>query len=273
MKQYHVRRVFCCIYRRIHRDAHIGLAKRRNVINPVAQKAHCVAVLTQGGNQTDLLTRCKLRKNVNFFNRSAKFAVCHFIQLGAGQHGFGRNPHPSAYRDRHVRLIPRQNFGSHLQSFERRHGRLCGFFGRIKERQIPHQNHILFIGRGNLVLLSYIFSCNGDDLHTVLKHLIYHRGYALHPAFLYRQNFIPILHMAATGNDVGDIPFHNELTFSVFVCHKSADKLAGIVKGNLVYFLILSEQISVMRLAPRHSLTGKNCVINGIADAGMIEAV
>ena len=79
--------------------------------------------------------------------------------------------------------------------------------------------------------------------------------------------------MAATGHDVGDIPFHNELTFSVFVCHKSADKLAGIVKGNLVYFLILREQIGVMRLASRHSLTGKNRVINWIAYAGMVEAV
>ena len=230
-------------------------------------------VLTQGGNQTDLLTRCKLRENMNFFNRSAKFAVCHFIQIGAGQNGFGRNPHPAAYRDRHVRLITRQNFGSHLQPFERRHGCLCGFLGCVKECQIPHQDHICFIGRDNLVLLSYIFSCNGDDLHTVLEHLIYHKGYALHPAFLYRQNFAPILHMAATVNDVGDIPFHNELTFSVFVCHKSADKLAGIVKGNLVYFLILSEQIGVMHLASRHSLTGKNRVINWIAYAGMEEAV
>ena len=79
--------------------------------------------------------------------------------------------------------------------------------------------------------------------------------------------------MAATVNDVGDIPFHNELTVSIFVYHKSADKLAGIVKGNLVYFLILSEQISVMCLASRHSLAGKNCVINWIAYAGMEGAV
>ena len=79
--------------------------------------------------------------------------------------------------------------------------------------------------------------------------------------------------MATAGNDMGDIPFHNELTFSVSACYKSADKLAGIVKGNLSYFLILSEQISVMRFAPWHSLTGKNCVIYGIVDAGMIGTV
>ena len=72
---------------------------------PSPKETHRMPVLTQGGNQTDLLTRVSSAKH-EFFNHGAKFAVCHFIQIGAGQHGFGRNPHPAAYRDRHVRLIP-----------------------------------------------------------------------------------------------------------------------------------------------------------------------
>ena len=70
-----------------------------------------------------------------------------------------------------------------------------------------------------------------------------------------------------------NVTFHNELTLAIYISYKGADKLAGIVKGNFVRFLILGQKGGIMCFTARHSLTGKNCVVNRVANAGMIGAV
>ena len=70
-----------------------------------------------------------------------------------------------------------------------------------------------------------------------------------------------------------NIPFHNQLALTMLIPHKRADKLSGVVKGNLIRFLIPHKQICIILLPSWHGLTGKDCVINGIADTGMVGTV
>ena len=70
-----------------------------------------------------------------------------------------------------------------------------------------------------------------------------------------------------------NIPLDNELPCSVCLRHKRADKFTGIIKRNLVRFLILRKQSCIIRTAPRHCLARKNGIINGIADTRMIHTV
>ena len=79
--------------------------------------------------------------------------------------------------------------------------------------------------------------------------------------------------MAATGNDMPNVTFHNDLALAIAISHKGADKLAGIVKGNFVRLLILGQKVGIMGFTPGHSLTGKNCVVNSVANARMIGTV
>ena len=209
---------------------------------------------------------------MNVFHRCAQLAVGHFIQLCAGQHSFGGNAHPAANGNRHIRLIPRQDLRRDLQAFQRLDGRLCGFFGSVEERQIPHQNQVTFIGGGDLILLPHDFLRHGDDLHAVLQHLIHHGRNTL-PGVLHGHDLAPVGNEPAPGNDMRNIALYNELVFPVCVGHKGADDLAGIVKGNLVRLLMPGKQLREMRLPSRHGLTGSNGVVNRIAYPGVIDAV
>ena len=230
-------------------------------------------ILAQGGNQTHLLPRCQLRKNMDFFNGCAKYCIRHLIHLRTCQHRFGGNPYPAADGNCHICLVSRQNLRGNLQPFERLHRGFCGFLRCIKKGKIAHQNHALFILRQNPILLFYPLSCNSNHLHPILQHFIHHRGHASHLILIHRQNGIPIFHKAAARHNMRNIPLDNELPCSVCLRHKRADKFTGIIKWNLVRFLILRKQSCIIRTAPRHCLARKNCIINGIADTRMIYAV
>lgn len=125
--------------------------------------------------------------------------------------------------------------------------------------QIPHQNHIRFIGGGDPVLLSHIFPRHRDDFHPILQHLV-HYGRNTFPYVLHRQHLATVCNIAAAGNNVGNIALHNQLMLSVWVDHKDADDLAGVVKGNLIRLLVLGKELREMCLPSRHAAVKQRCL-------------
>ena len=72
---------------------------------------------------------------------------------------------------------------------------------------------------------------------------------------------------------MGNIALHNQLMLSVWVDHKDADDLAGVVKGNLIRLLVLGKELREMCLPSRHGLTGADGVVDGVSHTGVIAAV
>ena len=63
------------------------------------------------------------------------------------------------------------------------------------------------------------------------------------------------------------------MAVSGIVLHKGTDKLTGIVKGDFICLLIFCQKLGIMDFPAWHGFTGKNGIVNGIADAGVIGAV
>ena len=63
------------------------------------------------------------------------------------------------------------------------------------------------------------------------------------------------------------------MAVSGIVLHKVTDKLTGIVKGDFICLLIFCQKLGIMDFPAWHGFTGKNGIVNGITDAGMIGTV
>ena len=98
----------------------------RNIVDAVPKKPTVCPFCSKADTRRTFCRR-QLRKYMDAFHRCAQFAVGHFVQLPAGQHGFRGNAHPAADRNRHIRLIARQDLRRDLQAFQRLDGHLCGF--------------------------------------------------------------------------------------------------------------------------------------------------
>ena len=273
LQQHHVCGVLGSIHRRIHRDAHVGLAQGGDVVDTIPQKAYGVSVLLQGRHQPHLLPRGQFCKNVDFLHGSRKGTVGHFVQLRPRQNPAAGDAHPAADGHGNIRLISRENFRGHFQPFQGCNGGSCGLFGGIEKGQIPHQCQILLIGRGDMVGGAHFFLCHGDDLHAVLQHLADHCRNALGGVLFHGQHLSPVGHGAAPGHHMGNVPFQDQFAAAVRRRYKGADYLPGIVKGNFIRFAVLRQQFSEMCLPARHSLAGQQGVVNGVAHPGVVKAV
>lgn len=108
-------------------------------------------------------------------------------------------------------------------------------------------------------MLSHIFPRHRDDFHPILQHLV-HYGRNTFPYVLHRQHLATVCNIAAAGNNVDNIALHNQLMLSVWVDHKDADDLAGVVKGNLIRLLVLGKELREMCLPSRHAAVKQRCL-------------
>ena len=264
LQQHHVCGILGGVHCRVHRDAHIGFAQGGDVVDAVSQKAHGVSVLLQSRHQPHLLPRGQLCKDVNFLYGGRKGTVGQLVQLRPGQHPAAGDPHPAADGHCHIRLIPREHFGGHLQPFQGGNGGFCGLFGGIEKSQIAYQCQVLLVSGRDMVSGAHVFLCHGDHFHAVLQHLADHRRNALRCALFHGQHLPPVGHGAAPGHHMGNISLQDELSGAVCRRHKGADHLPGIVKGNFIRFAVLRQQFSEVRLSPRHGLAGQQGIFDGV---------
>ena len=104
-----------------------------------------MAVAPQAGNDTGLLQRIQLGKNVGPLHRPPQGGGVHALQVRAQQHPPAAQPHLTANAAGDGVVVARKHLDAHAVPFQRGHGSGGRFFGRVQEGQKAQQRHIPLI--------------------------------------------------------------------------------------------------------------------------------
>ena len=272
MQQDDVRHVLCRVHGGIHRDANIGLADCRNIVRAVAQKAHGVAVFLQRLHDPHLLARAQLGKDSGFFRGAAQLQVGQGVQLCAGEQAVCVDADPLADRAGDLLMVAGQDFGLDLQCSQPGNGLGRGALGRVKERQIAHQDHVPLVVCGDMALAVQVFPGYSHHLHAVLQHLGHHRVQAGSAVPGNGADSALVLHKGTAGKNRLHIALHDQ-GMPAAAGQEDAGVLPVIVKGNLIHLLVLPGQGGAGVPFSRHGPAFQNRGVDGVPDAGVVQAV
>ena len=135
------------VHRTVHRNPDIRRAQCRGIVDPVAHKAHHVAVGLEQAHDALLVRRREPGEHVGGFHSHRQIGIAHTLNVIAHQQTLLLQAHLPADFGRNQFVIARKNFYCDPvlgQGFE------CGcgaFLGRVQESHIANQRQFLLVSQ------------------------------------------------------------------------------------------------------------------------------
>ena len=161
----------------IHRNADVGLAQRRRVVDAVAEKADRVAHALQRLHHARLLQRRHFGEHRGALDQRIQFIVLQRLDVLALRRVLHVQPDLAADLARHRLVVPGDHFHLDAVMAQRGDRGARGVLRRVEEGQAAHRDHVGFVGHAVAALGSRRIALDRHHQHAqaVLVELVRHR--------------------------------------------------------------------------------------------------
>ena len=146
LQQDDVGRLLGDVHGRIHRDAQVGRAQRRRVVDAVAHEAHHMALGAQRAHDALFVQRAQLGEDLVRLDCRGQFGIAHGLHLVAQQRLPLWQAHLGAHLRSHLRVVAREHLDRHPMGRQGAQGWGGRFLGWIQKGDVAHQHQVGLIG-------------------------------------------------------------------------------------------------------------------------------